>query len=311
MKIVYLDSSSLGDDISLEPLKAFEGYLDYPVTKPEEVIDRIKDADIVIANKVYIGEAQLEAAPDVKLVAVTATGTNNVDIEACRKRGIAVANVVNYSSDIVAQHTFAMILSLSSSLFAYKSLINKDEWQKSKTFCMLNFPVVELVGKTLGIIGYGAIGKRVSHIARSFGMKILVVKRGVKDYHDHTFVDLKTLLEKSDIVTIHTPLTDETRNMITFKELYTMKKTSLLINCARGGIVNETDLARALDEEVIAGAGLDVLSTEPPAKGNPLLDVKSDNLIITPHVAWASPEARQRLITETVRNIQNFIDGKF
>ncbi len=310
MKIVYLDCSSLGNDLPMELFEQFDDYKGYPTTKPEEVLERIKGATVVVSNKVYIGEEHLKATPTIKLIAVTATGTNNVDINACKKAGVAVLNVVNYSTDVVAQHTFAMILSLSSSLFNYKKTVDNGEWQVSKSFCLMKYPVIELPGKTMGIIGYGAIGKRVAHMARAFGMKVLTLKRPGKLYTDDCFVDLDTLLSQSDVVTIHCPLTEETRNIITFKELYKMKKTAIIINCARGGIISEADLAKALEEDVIAGAGLDVLSVEPPLNGNPLLNLKKGNLIITPHIAWASIEARTRLISETVNNIKMFAEGK-
>ena len=303
MKIVFLDSISVGE-VSFKDIEK-EGILKcYELTAPNETQDRIKDSNIIITNKVYIGEKEMEVAPDLKLICVAATGYNNVNLEASKRRNIVVANVKNYSTDSVAQITFSYILEFFSSLKKYDNAVKSGEWGKSKIFTMLNHPIIELKGKKLGIIGYGEIGKKVAEIGKAFGMEIVVAKRRGVASSDNFRVEFETVLKEADIITIHTPLTKESENMISENELGMMKKSAFLINCARGKIVDENALYKALLENQIAGAAVDVMEEEPPKNGSKLFSL--NNIIITPHIAWAAKEARERLIFKIVENIQKF-----
>lgn len=310
MKIVLLDGATLNDDVSLKPLEELEGFIYYSGTQEDEKLNRIKNADIIITNKIEITEKDMDNAPKLKMISVLATGINNVDLSAAEKKNIFVANAVGYSTNSVAQHVFALILSLCSHFFPYRKLIDKNMWQKTSSFCLLDYPIVELTGKTLGIIGYGMIGRRVEEIAKTFGMNIVIAKSIKSNNQSNDRIPLKELLKISDVVTIHVPLAELTKNLITKNELECMKKSAILINCARGGIVNEYDLVQALVNEKIAGAGVDVLSVEPPVEGNLLLDAVIPNLIITPHIAWSSKNAREELINITVGNIKKFLSRK-
>ena len=276
--------------------------------KTGDVIRATSNADIVVTNKVTLDRDTLLAAERLKLVCITATGTNNVDLDAARERNITVCNVRAYATASVVEHVFTLILNLVRNLQKYRDAVNNGAWQNADGFCLLDYPVRELGGKTLGIIGYGELGKAVATTARAFGMHILVAqRRGAPP--DPGRVPLDKLLSESDIISVHGPLTDATRNLIDHHELALMRKDAILINTARGGIINETALAESLRNGRIAGAGIDVLSEEPPRNGNPLLDPSLPNLIVTPHIAWAGINARQTLINEIAGNIQAFLDG--
>ncbi len=307
MKITFLDAQTLGD-INFDLFKEFGEVEIYPFTRPHETAERIKQSDIIITNKVVIGENELKTAERAKLICVAATGYNNIDLEAAKKYDVVVANVKGYSTESVAQHVFAHILAFYNSVFEYQNLVRKGGWTKSPIFTNLDFPIFELKGKNLGIIGYGAIGKRVAEIARAFGMNILVAKRPGVEYNDNFRYDFEFVLKNSDILTIHTPLTPETKNLITLKELRMMKNSALLVNVARGGIVNEQDLFVALRDGIIRGAIVDVLTAEPPSEGNILFS--APNILITPHIAWTSAEARQKLIEGVISNIRKFLTGR-
>jgi len=303
MKIVLLDSITLGEaDLSII---GNEGeFVTYEMTAPHQVADRIKDAEVVVANKVYFGKEEMDSAEKLKLIAVTATGYNNVDIEEANKRGIKVANVKDYSTESVAQYTISCMMSLMMNLNRYDKSVKAGEWGTSDIFTLLKYPVTEMNGKTLGIVGYGAIGKRVGEMAKALGMKLIVAKRPGAVYEDSERLEFQEVLKTADVLCIHCPLSDETRNLISHKELDMMKKKSIIINPARGGIIDEKALAYALQNEKIAGAALDVLETEPPKDGSPLFSL--DNVLITPHIAWSTIESRTRLLEGVKKNIKDF-----
>lgn len=309
---VILDKGSLGSDIDYSALTSqLAHWQSYAHTRGDEVAERISHAEVVITNKVQLTEPVLRQASSLKLICVAATGTNNVDLNACRALGIQVCNVAGYATPSVVEHTFALMLTLMRNLRAYDHDLAAGAWQGSPHFCLLDHPISELCGKQLGIIGYGELGKAVAQVARAFGMEVLVAKslRNGSAVKEEGRVELDELLSTVDILTLHCPLTDKTRHLIDRQKLSLMKCSALLINTARGNIVDETALCDALLSEQIAGAAIDVLSVEPPQAGNPLLDLRLPNLIITPHIAWASKESRQRLLNEIAANIQAFKHG--
>ncbi|ACN98246.1 glycerate dehydrogenase (NADH-dependent hydroxypyruvatereductase) (hpr) (gdh) (hydroxypyruvate dehydrogenase) (glyoxylatereductase) (hpr-a) [Sulfurihydrogenibium azorense Az-Fu1] len=313
MKLAILDAKTLGDDIDLNIFRDF-GYIEiYPITKTkEETIERVKDKNIIITNKVIIDKDVMDNAPYLKLICVAATGYNNVDINYAKQKGIAVTNVAGYSTNSVVQHTFAMLFYLLENLRYYDDYVKSGEYSKSPIFTHLDRPFWELNGKTWGVIGLGTIGKKVAQVAESFGCDVIYYSTSGKNL-DQTYPHkgLDELLSISDIVSIHAPLNEYTKNLITYDKIKLMKKTAILLNLGRGGIVNERDLAKALDEGLIAAAGLDVLEKEPIDPDNPLLFIKNkDRLLITPHIAWTSIEARQTLVKEIYLNIEAFIRGK-
>lgn len=306
MKIVLLDAITLGDaDLSII---GNEGeFITYEMTAPHEVAERIKDAEVVVTNKVYIGKKEMDAGENIKLIAVTATGYNNVDIKEANKRGIKVANVRDYSTESVAQYTIACVMSLMMNLNRYDKAVKAGEWEASSTFTLLKYPVMEMDGKTLGIVGYGAIGKRVGEMAQALGMKVIVARRPGAVYEDSDRLDFQEVLKTADVLCIHCPLSDETRNLISHEELDMMKKKAIIVNPARGGIIDEKALAYALENEKIGGAALDVLETEPPSGGSPLFSL--DNVLVTPHIAWSTFESRTRLLEGVKKNIKDFKCG--
>jgi glycerate dehydrogenase len=306
-KIVFLDRDSLVADVR-RPRFEHE-WSEYPVTTPDQVVERLRGVTIAITNKVPLRAADIAQLPELKMVAVAATGTNNVDLAACRERGIVVSNIRNYSVVSVPEHCMALILALRRNLRAYSADVDAGLWQKSEQFCLFGHPIADLAGSRLGIVGYGTLGKKVAMLGRAFGMEVCVVSRSPVDDPEVTVLPLEELLRTSDVVSLHLPLTDKTRNMIGAKELATMKKTALLINTARGGLVDEAALAEALRNGVIGGAGFDVLTKEPPVPENPLLGVKLPNFILTPHVAWASGGAMQTLADMLIDNIEGFEGG--
>jgi len=267
------------------------------------VIERCQDAVAVIVNKVKMTSSIMLNLPKLKLICVAATGLNNIDLTIAKQQKITVSNVTNYCTDSVVQHVFSLISALNTCLLDYANDVKQGKWCESDQFCRLDFPIYELSGKTLGIIGYGVLGKAVEKVALAFGMSILRAESLTgQQYADR--VPLEFLLQQSDIVTIHTPLTDMTQNMIGDQELSYMKSSALLINTARGGIVDELALAKALRSKKLRGAGFDVLSEEPPPKNHPLLATDLTNLLLTPHIAWASQLARQNVINRVVENLQ-------
>lgn len=306
---VLLDQGSLRpQELDMSGLRAtLPEWRFYENTAPAEVKDRISDADVVVTNKVLVDDRAMAAAGRLKLICVAATGTNNVDLEAAARRGISVCNVRRYATPSVTQHVFALLLALTTRLPEYHDAVRAGRWQRSTHFCLLDFPITELAGKELGIVGYGELGSSVAAVARAFGMGVQVAARPGMRAVPPDRVPLDALLGQVDVLSLHCPLTDETRGLIGEAELASMRAQALLINTARGGIVDEAALARALRERRIAGAGVDVLSLEPPRAGNPLLAGDIPGLIVTPHTAWASREARQRLIDGLRDNITAFL----
>ena len=311
MKLVVLERNTVGTDIDVSSFEQFGEVTYYKNTVKEEVFDHVGDADIIIANKAPINEETIGDCPNVKLVCEFATGFDNVDLEYCKKRGIAVTNVVDYCTDSVAQHTFAMALFLFEKLHYYDNYVKSGAYGAQDKFSNFDRRFGELAGKTWGIIGLGNIGKKVAHIAKAFGCRVIFYSvTGKNVCPDYENVSLDMLLKESDILSIHCPLSDLTRNLIDKEALGKMKATSLLINVARGAVVNNADLAWAIKENIIAGAGLDVLDGEPIRPDNPLNDIKdSEKLIITPHMAWGSVEARTRIVEAACENIRVFLEG--
>lgn len=306
--IVFLDRDSLPAAVRAP---AFEHqWTEHGATAPLEVVERLRGATIAITNKVPLRAADLARLPDLKMIAVAATGTDIVDLAACRERGIVVANIRNYSLVSVPEHCFSLILALRRNLAAYAADVAAGKWQTAPQFCLFDHPIADLSGSTLGIVGYGALGQRVAQIGRAFGMKVVVASRSPIADAQATMLPLAELLATADVISLHLPLSEQTRNMIGQAELATMKKTALLINTARGGLVDEAALAQALRDGVIGGAGFDVLTKEPPVDGNPLLELNQPNFILTPHVAWASAGAMQTLADMLVDNIEAFVNGK-
>ena len=309
MKILFLDRKTIGEDLDLEKFNDFGEVVMYDFSSPEEVPDRVKDADIIILNKVPINETTIYSAEKLKLVCITATGTNNLDKEYLDKRGIAWRNVAGYSTESVVQHTFAMIFYLFEKLAYYDSYVKEDRYINDKMFTHFAEGFHEMSGKTWGIIGLGNIGRRVADVAKAFGCNVQYFSTSGKNNNkDYKQVGLDELLSYSDIVSIHAPLDDNTLHLIDKNALSKMKKSAFLINVGRGPIIVEEDLAWALDNNVIAGAGLDVLDVEPMSENNPLRNIKdSKKLIITPHIAWASIEARRRLMDIIYGQIEEFL----
>ncbi|REL24639.1 D-2-hydroxyacid dehydrogenase [Rhodohalobacter sp. SW132] len=308
MKIVFLDIKTIGDVPNLDDLKKLGEFKSFEVTKPEETAERIQDADVVITNKVVLDEEIIWNANHLKLICVAATGMNNIDREAAENSGVQVKNVAGYASDSVAQGTFAMILHLQYNLRGYDQYIKSGGYSKSDIFTNLEFSYTELKNKRFGIIGLGNIGQRVAGIAEAFGAEVAYYSTSGKNTDQpYLRLDLEELLETSDILSIHAPLNENTENLIRYEELKQMKPSALLINTGRGGIVNESDLAQALDDDQIAGAGLDVFEQEPINPDNPLLRVKNrEKIIMTPHITWASVEARTELVDGIISNIKSF-----
>lgn len=313
MKAVFLDLDSVGpDDIDIEPLRQqLPGLEVFPDTYPGQVGERVAGAEAVIINKVKLSDATLRAAPKLRLVCLAATGTDNVDLDCARELGIAVCNIRNYCTPSVVQHVFALILALTQRLRQYDELLATNAWSRSNQFCLLDYPIRELSGKTLGIVGLGALGSGVAAVARSFGMEVIAARRkdASSDAGSVDRVALDDLLTRSHIISLHCPLTSETERMIDVDALRRMRRDALLINTARGGLVDSAALVAALQSEQIAGAGIDVLSVEPPVHGDPLLDAHLRNLIVTPHIAWAARESRQRAIDEMAANIASYLEG--
>jgi glycerate dehydrogenase len=310
MKIIALDGRTLNPgDLSWEGLSNFGEYEIHDFTPKEQVVERGRPADILLVNKVVLGKNELAQLPNLKCICVTATGYNNVDLQAARERGIPVCNAVGYSTDSVAQHVFALLLALTNKVYQHHISVQAGEWQRSDDFAYTLHTLPELAGKIFGIYGFGRIGQRVADLAQAFGMKILAThKHPERDARPGVeFVSLEALFEQSDVISLHAPLSEANREIVNAQLLQRMKSTAYLINTGRGGLIQEADLKLALQEGQLAGAALDVLSTEPPKEGNVL--ISAPNCILTPHLAWASLEARQRLMDITLNNIRGFQAG--
>ncbi len=307
MKIVILDRKTLGYDVSVDIFSKFGEVISYDTTKVNETKDRIKNADIILTNKVYVGKDELENS-SVKLICVTATGMNNVDLEYTKEKNIEIKNVAEYSTSSVIQLAFSMIFYFVQKLTYYKKYVDEQNWQKSDTFTHIDVPFLELDNKRVGIIGLGEIGRDLAKKAKAFNCEIVYYSTsGQNTNSEYKSVTLEELLKTSDIISIHAPLNEKTKDLLGYKELNLIKEGAILLNLGRGGIINEADLAKILDEKDIF-CGLDVVSKEPIEETNPLLKVvNKQRLLMTPHIAWASVEARKRLIEKVAKNIEDFL----
>ena len=314
MKAVLLEASAISKgDVSFAPVEALCDLKTFERTTEQEKWDRLRDAEIILDNKLIIDEEVLSRYPSIRYIGVCATGYNVIDLEAARRHNVTVTNVPAYSTASVAQHTMALLLDLASKITLHSESVRRGGWAHSPVFCYWEAPVTELAGRTLGIVGYGSIGRSVARIAASLGMNILVSTRHPEKYTasaDDTlhFVSFDEMLSSSDAITFHCPLTDETEHMVNADTISRMKDGVFLINTARGGLVNEADLAAALKSGKVAGAGVDVISEEPMKPDNPLLT--APNILITPHIAWASIEARTRLVNQIAGNLSAWLEGR-
>lgn len=310
-RIVFLDRDTIAPQVQVRRPAFEHSWMEYPRTAPDELAGRLEGASIVITNKVALRGPVLAAVPTLKLIAVAATGIDVVDVGWCRDHGIAVSNIRGYAMNTVPEHTFALIFALRRNLIAYHAAVRRGRWQESGQFCFFDYPIRDLAGSRLGIIGEGVLGQRVAEIGRALGMRIMFAAHKGSSGLGPLYTPWDEVLETSDVITLHSPLMPSTRNMIAMPEFRAMQRRPLLINTARGGLVDEADLAAALREGLIAGAGFDVLTAEPPAADNPLLGLLDlPNFILTPHVAWASDEAMQTLADQLIDNIENFAGGK-
>lgn len=310
MNLVFLDQETLPTQAQLRRPKFAHHWQAYEDTLPEQVVERLADADIVLVNKISLTAAMLAQLPRLKLIALAATGCDNVDLNACRQAGIAVCNVRDYSKSSVPEHALSLMMALSRNLHAYRRSIVDGRWQQSGQFCYFDYPVRDLHGQTLGLIGYGTIAKDLEKLALALGMKVIVAAR-----QGHRVaagrVSFEQLLADADIISLHCPLNEETRHLISDAEFKLMKREALLINVGRGGLVDEAALLVALEEKLIGGAGFDVVTTEPPTPDNPLMQALAyPNFILTPHIAWASHDSMQRLAEQLIDNVEAFVAGK-
>ena len=305
----FLDFATMGPNVSTASIDALVEAKYFAYSRADEIPERLAAAEIAIVNKVNLDRKAIAAAPRLRLIALTATGTDNIDCRAAEERGIAVANARDYASRAVAQHVFALVLALTNHVARYDLLVRTGAWQRSRSFALFDYPIRELAGRKLGVVGFGALGQAVAALGRGFGMEVLVSTRH-RDEPEVGRVPFTTILRTADVVTLHCPLTPETEHMIGTRELKLMKPDALLINTARGGLVDGRALAAALERGTIGGAGIDVLPVEPPGADEPLLGSDIPNLLITPHVAWAAREARQRALEQVAENVQAFLTGK-
>jgi len=301
---VFLDAATMGQDIDLELLNALPlDWISYPYTSPNEVLERSNNAQVIITNKVKLDASVLSQLPALKLICVAATGMDNIDLVAAESHGVTVKNAKNYAGNSVAQLVISLMLELVNNTSKYSQRVQQGYWSKSKSFCLLDFPISELTNKTLGLIGYGTLAKSVEKIAAAFDMKVIISDHKDANTVREGRVSFDEVLKTSDVISIHCPLTAKTTNLISAPELNLMKSNAVIINTARGGIINEADLIEALQQNKILGAAVDVLTVEPPTADHLMLNTPLDNLIITPHIAWASVEARQRLLQQVCDNI--------
>lgn len=305
--IVFLDRASLVAE--LRRPDCLHHWTDWPETAAEQTAERLAQATIAVTNKVKITREVLVQTPKLKMVAVAATGVDNVDLAACRERGVAVCNIRGYAEHTVPEHVFMLLLALRRNLIAYRDSVQRGEWAQSNQFCLFAHDIRDLHSSTLGIVGHGSIGSGIEGLARAFGMHVLLAEH--KDAHSRRpgYTAFDDVLRRADAITLHTPLIDETKNLIGPREFGLMKRNAVLINTARGGLVDETALIEALRTGRIAGAGFDVLSAEPPTTDHPLLKLNLPNFLLTPHVAWSSREAMQRLADQLIENIEAFVSG--
>ena len=311
MRAVFLDFGSVtrGDMDCAALERAVSPWQYHHDSTEVEVPERIRAAEVIVSNKVFISRAAIDAAQQLKLICVAATGYNNVDLEAAAVRNIPVCNVRGYATPSVVQHVFMLMLNQARHFIDYQALVKRGGWQQSQFFCPLDYPVMELSGKTLGIIGHGELGHAVAHVAQAFGMQVLIAEHKGKPPRPGR-IAFDEMLRQADFITLHCPLSPDTQQLISRRELELMKPSAYLINTARGGLINEADLLSSLSNGQIAGAAIDVIQGEPPGADNPILRELPPNLIVTPHIAWASRESRQRLLDQLAGNIENFFHHK-
>lgn len=311
MKAVFLDYATMGPDLNLTGLGGQFAELElFDDTHDGEIADRIRDAEFVFTNKIRLSSELLGEAEKLRFIGLTATGTDNIDLEAAKKHGITVTNIRSYCTESVVEHVMGALLMISHNLHRYAASVKSGNWQQAGQFCMLNFPIRQLSAMTLGIVGYGSLGQGVAAAARAFGMNVIVAARAGSGDVANDRVPFDDLLRDSDVVSLHCPLTDSTRDLFGAATIGRMKRGAILINTARGGLVDADALVAALHSGHIASAAIDVLAVEPPADGNALLDYDGDNLIVTPHIAWATDQARQNAIDELAANAAAFIRGE-
>ncbi len=310
-RIVFLDRSTIGPSVTVSKPSFAHEWIEHDRTRPDQVVERLKGADIAVCNKVPIRRDAIMQLPDLKMIAIPATGYDAFDVDACAERGIVVSNVRGYAINTVPEHTFALILALRRGIVGFRQDVIDGKWQEAQQFCFFAHPINDLANSTIGIMGEGAIGQGVARIAQGFGMRTLFAAHKNVQGLGPLYTPFDEVLETADIITVHCPLTPATRNMIAAPEFAKMKKRPIIINCGRGGLINEADLVAALDAGQIAGAGIDCVTSEPPLPDNPLLKILDrPNVIVTPHVAWASNEAMQTLWDQTVQHIDNFHAGR-
>lgn len=307
-RIVFLERNTF--QASFRRPKFDHEWIEYLETHADEVFDRLSGATIVISNKLALREPQLSRAPGIRLIAVAATGFDNIDIDYCRRHGIAVCNTRGYAVNSVPEHVLMLMLALRRNLLAYRADVKQGKWHQSKQFCLLSNQIRDLHGSTLGIVGYGSIGKATARLAEAVGMRVLISERKNASTIREGRTPFDDTLRQSDAVSLHCPLTEETRDLFGRREFEMMKNDALLINTARGGLVEDAALIQALEQGLIAGAGLDALREEPPRQGSLLLDLDLPNFIVTPHVAWASNEAMQALADQLIDNMEAFVAGE-
>ncbi|MEJ2297126.1 MAG: D-2-hydroxyacid dehydrogenase [Woeseiaceae bacterium] len=311
MKAVLLDWATMGPDLDTSELRSLLPELEiYDETADDEIAARILGAEIVLGNKVMISDALFKGADDLRFIGLTATGTDNIDLESARRHGVAVANIRAYCTASVVEHVFGCLLSLTHQLQGYASDVRAGAWQEASNFCMLTRPIRELSSMTLGIVGFGELGRGVARMGEAFGMNVLVAARPGSNAVPAGRVTFDELLARADVISLHCPLTDATRDLFGRDQFAAMKRNAYLINTARGALVDSAALVDALEDEEIAGAAIDVLPVEPPVDGDPLLDYAGDNLIVTPHIAWGTREARQAAVDELTANIRAFLEGR-
>jgi len=311
MKAVFLDYSTVGSGLDTSPLTTLLPELEFfDATRDDQVLDRIRDAEFVFANKVRLGDDLISAAPRLRFIGLTATGTDNINLDSARSHDVAVCNIRGYCTRSVSEHVFGVLLMLAHNLHRYTADVRGGAWQKSQNFCLLTHPVRELSTMTMGVVGYGELGSSVADKAREFAMEVIVSARPGSDVVPDDRVAFEELLERADVISLHCPLSDATHGLFGGREFERMKSTAILINTARGELVDSAALAAALRDGEIAAAAVDVLPEEPPINSDPLLDYDGDNLLVTPHIAWSTDRARQDSIIELAANVDAFLKGK-
>lgn len=311
MRIVFLDSHGLTDYLESQSIDLASDWINHSTTQPEAIVERAQNADILVVNKVLIGDQILRACPNIKHIAVAATGYNVIDMAACAKRGVSVSNIPNYAGVSVPEHVIGIALSLRRELIQYRQQVINQHWQNSPTFCLFDKPILDLKDSVFGVIGFGQLGQATARLAKALGMRVIYNSRSQHPSEFAEYASLDELIARSDIISLHCSLTPETKNLIDTSELKAMKNSAILINTARGGVANEQAVADALKQGLIAGIGFDVLTQEPPVNESPLLEIADrTNVIITPHIAWASESAIQNLCDVLVSNVHSFINNQ-